>query len=457
MAAMVIRGGEVCSTTSSGRLDIRVVDGSIVEIGPSLRPEGSESTLDASGLTVVPGLVDVHVHLRDPGSPERETFPTGTAAAAAGGVTTVLEMPTADLPVTTGERLAARGRHLSGRSFVDFGLYAGVGRGSIDDVAGCADAGAVAFKTFMHRPAPARAEAFEGLWVTEPDELLRAMQAVATTGRVHAIHAESDALLTHFATLDQVGESFGVRHRNMRPPVVENCAVAVVGALAMETDARVHLVHVSTDRAVSIAHAMRALGADLSIETCAHYLLLDEGTLDRYGAHAKCNPPLRPARTREQLVGAVADGRVDIVASDHCSFTPEEIRAHADDPVGALPGLPGIEFLLPSVMTVADDSGIPLRTMLAAVTSAPARRFGLPAKGDIAVGADADLVLVDPAGETRFRPDGPFHARGSVNARYLEQVTLAGTVLSTLVRGRAVLQDGELVGDVGHGRWIRAR
>ncbi|GAA2588210.1 allantoinase [Dactylosporangium fulvum] len=456
MAATVVRAGQVCSASAEGRLDIRIEDGRIAAVAPHLPAEAGDHVIDASGMLVLPGLIDCHVHFRDPGSPERESFPTGTAAAASNGVTTVLEMPTSDVPVTTAERIEKRGRHLTGRSFVDFGLYAGAGRGSLDDVAGCASAGAVAFKTFTHSPTAARAAAFEGLWAVNQPDLLCTLQAVAATGRVHALHCEDDSLLEYFASKDDASAPFGVRHRNSRPPVVEQSAVAAVTALALETRSRIHLVHVSTNHAVDIACAARDIGVDLSIETCGHYLTLDDRTLDRFGSHAKCNPPLRPADTREALVRAVRDGRIDIIASDHCSYTPDEIAKHSDDPQHALPGLPGIEFLLPTLMHLVTAGGIPMRQAVACLTSAPARRFGLKGKGDIAVGYDADLVVVAPDAPAPFSLSADYHASGSKNAVYLQGVDLRGRAMTTLVRGVPVVAGGELVGSPDHGKWIRA-
>ena len=455
MTGTVIKGGQVCSTSVAGRYDIRLESGRIAAVAPSIRLEPGDRTIDAAGMTVIPGLIDVHVHFRDPGSPERESFLTGTAAAAANGVTTVLEMPTADVPITTAERLLSRARHLVGRSYIDFGLYGGAGRDSLNDVAACAKAGAIAFKTFTHRPNPSRADAFAGLWAVDEPDLLETMRAVASTGRVHAVHCENDALLEHFADQDRPDDPFGLRHRGARPAVVEESAIALVAGLSLETRSRVHLVHVSTDRAAGIADAVRRVGADLSIETCPHYLILDDRTLDRLGSYAKCNPPLRPEGTRDRLVAQLRSGLVDIIASDHCSYTTEELEQHADDPCHALPGLPGIEFLLPSLLRIAADGGIELRSVLASMTSAPAQRFGLTGKGDIVVGHDADLVVVDPSAAVSFDVDAPFHAMGSRNAVYLEAVELRGRAVTTLVRGEPVVVDGELVGSPSHGRWIR--
>ena len=454
MAGTVIRGGQVCSTSVAGRFDVRFEHGGITAVEASIRPEPGDRVVDATGLTVLPGLIDVHVHFRDPGSPDRESFVTGTAAAASNGVTTVLEMPTADVPVTTAERLERRGQHLTGRSFVDFGLYAGAGRGSLDEVVACAQAGAIAFKTFTHSPMSSRADAFAGLWAVTESDLLQTMKAVAATRRVHALHCENDALLAHFAGNIDAGMPFGLRHREARPAIVEECAVATVAALALESGARAHLVHVSTTRAVQIAQAFRNLGADLSIETCPHYLLLDEHTLDRFGSYAKCNPPLRSQRTREGLVDQLRAGDLDIIASDHCSYTPEELDEHADDAVNALPGLPGMEFLLPSLLHAGAESGMSMRKLVGLVTSSPATRFGLTGKGDIVVGNDADLVLVDPTALVRFRRDGVYQARASRNAVYLQDVQLRGRALTTFVRGTPVFTDGAVAGPA-IGRWIR--
>ncbi|GHH72769.1 allantoinase [Streptosporangium violaceochromogenes] len=455
MSGLVIRGGDLCSASVSGRFDLRCEYGKIVAVGREIGPEPGDRVVDASGLLVLPGLIDVHVHFRDPGSPERESFLTGTAAAASNGVTTVLEMPTSDVPVTTAARLERRGAHLSGRSFVDFGLYAGAGYDSLDEVGACARAGAIAFKTFTHRPKPARADAFEGLWaVTEP-HLLQTMSAVAATGRVHAVHCENDRLLDHFATAPAAGAGFGERHRRSRPPVAENAAIATVGSIALTTGSRVHLVHVSTARGVDIAEGLRRAGADISVETCPHYLLLEEDTLDRYGSYATCNPPLRGRDARMDLLERLRDGRVDIIASDHCSYTAEELDRHAEDPCGALPGLPGIEFLMPSLLALARRPDQALADVVARMTSVPARRFGLTGKGDLVIGNDADLVVVDPRAAVPFSPDARFLARGSRNAVYLGDVELRGRAVATFVRGTAVFSDGAVAGSPGHGRWIR--
>ncbi|MGW4423178.1 dihydroorotase [Streptosporangium sp. NPDC004631] len=455
MSGLVIRGGDLCSSAVSGSFDLRCEHGKIVAIDREIKPEPGDRVFDASGLLVVPGLIDVHVHFRDPGSPERESFLTGTAAAASNGVTTVLEMPTSDVPVTTAARLERRGRHLSGRSFIDFGLYAGAGHSSLDEVESCARAGAIAFKTFTHRPQPSRAAAFEGMWaVTEP-QLFQTMSAVAATGRVHAVHCENDRLLEHFAAESADRPGFGERHREARPPVVEDSAIAMVGSLSLTTGARVHLVHVSTAQGVDLADGLRRAGADISVETCPHYLLLDQDTLDRYGSFAKCNPPLRAHDVRRSLLDRLRHDGIDIIASDHCSYTTEELGHHAEDPCGALPGLPGIEFLMPSLLTIAREPDQVLVDVIARMTSRPARRFGLEGKGDLVVGNDADLAVVDPRAAVPFAADAGFLAQGSRNAVYLSEVDLRGRAVATFVRGNAVFSDGAVVGSPGHGQWIR--
>lgn len=443
------------SASVDGIFDLRIGGEQFLEIGHDLAPMG-DTIIDATGRYVFPGLIDAHVHFRDPGSPERETFLTGTAAAAASGVTTVLEMPTSNVPITTADRLEARARHLEGRSYIDFGLYAGAGFGNLSDISDASRAGAVAFKTFAHRPQLGREAAFEGMWAAREDDLLRTIREVEKTGKVHAIHCENDALLSMFSQEIDHSDTFGEQHRHARPEVVENSSVAIVAALALTTDARLHLVHLSTGIAVRLAHAARVLGADISVETCPHYLLLDEHVLDEYGSYAKCNPPLRSRSAQTDLGSAFREGLIDVVASDHCSYTTEELDAHGNDPCGALPGLPGIEFLIPYLLHTVEHHRVDLNIAVRSMTSNPAQRFGLKTKGDIAVGLDADLTIVDPHADAHFSSGEMYIARGSQNAVYLDGIELKGRVSETYVRGRSIYENGEITGAPTYGKWLRS-
>lgn len=452
---VVVENAEVVTRDGVGPAAIWIRDGRILRVAPAgtAVPDGARR-VDAGGRTVLPGVVDTHVHFRSPAHPERETFLTGSAAAASGGVTTVLEMPTSDPTVTTGELLTRRAQGIAGSSYVDYALYGGAGTGCVEHVESMALAGAVAFKTFLHRAAPGREHDIGPITATTPEHLLTTLRATAATGLVSALHCEDDSLLHLFQ--QEAGEQqlpFGACHAAARPLVVEDVASVTASLVARSVGARIHFVHTSSPDAVDLVDLLRRRGLDASIETAPHYLSFTEGELREHGPFAKCNPPLRAGQVREGLIERLRDGLVDNVASDHCPYTREEIEDGAHDPLHAPAGLPGIEYLLPRLLTLAAEGTLSLPRVAQLSATVPAERFGLVAKGEIAPGKDADLVFVDTGARWEPSPAAGL-SMGAENARYLAGHEFVGRVAQTWVRGVPVHVDGRTVGDPGHGRWL---
>ena len=369
-ADLLIRGAEPA--------DVAIADGLVVAVGRELGLSAAE-TVDASGLVVLAGAVDAHVHFNDPGRADWEGWPSGSAAAAAGGTTCVIDMPlNAHPPTLDADSFRQKAAAASAASVVDFALWGGLVPGNVDRLAELAAAGVVGFKAFM---CPSGIDDFEA---ADDTTLLEGMREAARLGLPVAVHAESAEITAELAAR---ATGHGWRdYTASRPVAAELEAIARAIDLAGQTGCSLHVVHVSTGRGVRLVTAARARGVDVTCETCPHYLVLDEDDLEALGAVAKCAPPLRAPADRDDLRAELAAGAVDFVASDHSPAPP---TLKQGDAFAVWGGISGCQSLLALALT----EGIPH----ALVSERPAARFRLSGKGRLEPGADADLVLVDPA------------------------------------------------------------
>jgi allantoinase len=411
---VIVRGGTVVTSSGVALADVAVEDGRIVAIGPDLDEQPDE--LDATGLHVLPGAVDAHVHFNDPGRADWEGVATGSAAVVAGGGTCFVDMPlNAHPPTVDAAGLAAKLAAMEA-SACDFALWGGLVPGNLDRLEELAELGVVGFKAFM---SPTGIDDFEAA----DDETLRAgMARAAELGLPVAVHAESPALL-----LPPAGTGWRDWCRS-RPREAELDAIAKALGFAAETGCSLHVVHVSTGRGVRLVEEARERGLDATCETCPHYLFLDEDDADALGALAKCAPPLRPWAEQDDLWAELLAGNVLFVASDH-SPAPPSLKA-GDDAFAVWGGISGCQSLLPLLLS---DDRLDLAAVVRLAATAPAVRFGLAGKGRIEPGADADLALVALDEEwTLAADDLRYRHRSSpwVGRRF------RGRVVQTLVRGR---------------------
>jgi allantoinase len=372
---------------------------------------------------LLPGLVDTHVHVNEPGRTEWEGFATATRAAAAGGVTTILDMPLNSIPATTTvaaleiKRLVA-----TGQVRVDVGFWGGAVPGNLPDLAALHDVGVFGFKCFL---LDSGVKEFGHL---EPEEFALAMKETARIGALMIVHAEDGHLLDESA-LD--GDHYA-GFLASRPRAAEEAAIALVVDRARETGGRAHVVHLSDADAVSMLREARAAGVDVTVETCPHYLTFDAEHIADGATELKCCPPIREAANREALWAALAAGDLDLVVSDHSPCTADLKHDSGGDFGEAWGGIASVQLGLPAVWTGARERGRSLVDVVRWMARAPADRVGLEHKGRIRIGADADLV--------RFAPDEEFtvdvaklHHRNPVSAYAGRR--LAGVVRETWLRG----------------------
>jgi len=432
MPDLVVRGGTLV-TAGLPQADIAVEDGRIVAIGPDL--PGASEEIDARGLHVFPGLIDVHLHFNEPGRTEWEGAATGSRGLAAGGGTLFFDMPLNSTPCTVNARAFDQKRTaLETSSITDFGLWGGLIPGNVPEMAELAERGVVGYKAFLcdsGLPEFPRADdltLFEGLC------------EAARLGLPVAVHAESQeitqGLARGIAAQDRgtVGAFLA-----SRPVVAELEAIQRATLLAREAGAKLHIVHVSSGRGVALAAEARARGTDVSIETCPHYLFFTEEDVERLGAVAKCAPPLRDAAEQNGLWTQLLAGFVDIVASDHSPAPPE---MKAGDFGRAWGGIAGVQ----STLAVLCERGyharrLTLERIAALVAAEPARRFRIQGKGGLAVGFDADMALVDITRSARLLPEHLMQRHAL--SPYLGS-SCRGAVARTIRRGETIFLSGAI-------------
>jgi allantoinase len=452
---LAITQGEI--VTEHGRLhaDVGIDDGRIVALSTRGTLPPATDTVDASGMLVLPGGVDVHFHSRTPAYPERGDFYTETCAAAAGGVTTVLEMPISKPGCATPEIFLRRRRLIEEQAIIDVGLYGAPGTLNRDDVLGMVDQGAIGFKIFLHRPVLGREDEFVGICLTEEEELYQTLVLVKETGRRIVVHCESDSMLeAGLARIKAQGRTDLQAHMDSRPPVVEAVAIATLLTMAEDIHTPVHVAHVSSAHAVEVIRRYQRDGVDVSAETCPHYLFFTEQDYLRLGPYAKFNPPIRSLADQRTLWTGLADGTLSVVSSDHGPYLVEEKERGREATWIAPSGGPGVQTLLPMMITAALKGRLSLKQAVRLVSAEPARLFGLGGrKGTIAPGADADLCIYDPRPEIVMTRDLMFSQARDVDKLY-DGMALQGEVVATISAGRIVFREGKILAEKGSGRFV---
>jgi len=445
---LVIAHGLVVTPGGTLHANLGIMDGRICSIAEG-RLNGRE-VIDAQNRVVFPGAVDLHVHFNEPGRTDWEGWGPGSRAAAAGGVTTVVEMPlNAVPPVITVGALDAKVECALGQSVVDFALWGGLVTDNLDHLTDLAQAGVIGFKAFMSQSST---DEFSHV---EDGVLFEGLKRLHDLGSFLAVHAENN-----WITQDRTQRlrAQGRRDRRAwneaRPPEAELEAIHRALFLARAAGCRLHVVHVSLPEGVEMIRQARVSGQAVTVETCAHYLVLSDDDLVRLGPVAKCAPPLRDAGRQHGLWEAITRGDVDCITSDHSPCpTADKLRGE-DDIFEAWGGIIGIQTLVPLVLTEGViRRKLPLSRAANLLATNPAKIAGLwPRKGAIRVGADADVLIVDLAREWRVERDRLYSRH--THSPFVGW-PMTGWISRVLLRGRTIALDGEVV-TTAAGEWLKS-
>ncbi|MFP8891795.1 allantoinase AllB [Natrialbaceae archaeon A-CW2] len=444
---LVVRNGTV--VTPAGRsADAGIaIDGeTIVAVGQSDQLPTADREIDAEGNVIVPGIVDCHIHNREPGLEYKEDWESATRAAAAGGVTTVVGMPNTDPIIDRPEHLQLKFDRGEASAHVDFQSYVVVTSDNLSLIPDLDEAGALGYKIFLGSTVGDVPPPTDG-------EILEAMELIEGTGKRLGFHEENGEIVDHYTTqFKAAGKNEPIDFAHSRPVIAEREAIERMLTFAEETGAKVHMYHVSSGSGAEAVARGKDRGIDVTAETCPHYLWFTEDVLREKGNVARIQPPIRDADQRDRLWTALQSGAIDCIATDHAPHTDEEKLV--DDPFGntwdAISGFVGLETEVPALLTFVDQGRLTLEEWVYHHATRPAQVWGMyPQKGSLQVGTDADFTIVDPEHEWTLEDRHTLHSKNCVTP--FEGETFTGKATTTVVRGEVVYQDGSVVGESGFG------
>ncbi len=462
---LLIQGGTLVTGAGQRPADLVCAEGRIEAL---LEPgeqggRACDERIDAGGLLIFPGFIDPHVHSRDPGQTHKETFGHTTLAAAASGVTTMLEMPNALPPVTTAALFKDRAAAHSAHAWTDFGLWGqAIGPTNTGELPALFAAGAVAVKLFWGYALEAAsgrlvymagdAEASSQIPPPDDEAVLEMFEVIAAAGGLLAAHCEDRQLLDRIQTVRRGAISDYSDLLRERPAVAELAAVEVAVELAARTGCAFHIVHTSAAETVEAVRRARARGLPVTAEACPHYLTLTQEDYAKHGPAMKVYPPIRSRRDQEALWEGLGEGTISSVGSDHAPHAAEENSL----PLRQRPaGMHGVQTMVPLMLDAMHHGRISPQRLAEVLSTDTARLYGLGhRKGSIAPGMDADLTLVDPEREHRIT---------AADLRTLHPVSVfdgrqgRGAAVASVLRGRVLMREGELVEDAPRGELVRAR
>jgi allantoinase len=441
---LIIKGGEVVFRDGVRKADIAIRNSKISAIGESIE-EDSEQVVDATGQYVMPGMIDTHVHICEPGRTEWEGFETGSKALAAGGTTSYVDMPLNALPATTTkEALELKITAAEGKNYVDYALYGGLVPGNLENLQELSDGGVVAYKCFMSTCGSEIPDDFKNV---DDYTLYAGMKKLAELGHILSIHAENAEITDRLAEEKiKQGKLTVTDYVESRPIIAEVEAVKRSLCFAKETGCKLHFVHISSAAAVEEIIKARNEGQDVTIESCPHFFTMTVSQFEEIGPSAKCAPPLRDEAEQEKLWEALKQGKIDILTSDHSPCPPEMKHSESNNMFEVWGGITGCQNNVDLMFDEAvQKRNVPVTEFVRMIATKPAERFNLKSKGEIALSKDADIILIDPnqsyevsAADLYYRHKHSPYIGRKINCR----------VTKTFVRGHLVfdLQEG-IVGE----------
>jgi len=450
-ADLLITNGTVVSHSGIVQADLTVHGEKITGIFSPGEKHQAEEAIDAKGMLVLPGVIDAHVHFNEPGREVWEGFETGSKSAAAGGITTFVDMPLNSSPCTVnGSELKRKIERGEKHSVVDFGLWGGATPDNTDHLEELDQGGVLGFKAFMSNSG---IDEFKHI---NDGDLVEILHRLGKMDQVLGLHAENEAITSHLSKkLKSMGRTDRNAYLESRPPLAEEEAVhrALFLADQSASGTALHFLHTTLSSNMEAIDQARRAGLRVTVETCPHYLALTEKDFLALGPVAKCAPPIRSEREVEALWQSVKNGRVDVIGSDHSPCTVD-LKEKGDRNIWeAWGGISGLQTMLPLLFS----EGVTKRklspsSLVQMLSFNPARLFGLyPRKGILRPGSDADIVIFDPNKQWVIEREGLFYK--NKHSPFVGR-TITGAVVSTLLRGKVVYRKGEIVAPAGTGRFL---
>ena len=446
---LVIKNGKIVTPIGIYDAGVAVDGGTIVAIAKEQKLPKADTVVDAKENFVLPGVIDAHVHFREPGLTNEEDYTSGSTAAAIGGVTMVNDMPCTigpRQPLTIDvARLKEKLAIVERKSFIDFGLYALVISENLDKLSSLANAGVMGFKLFL-------GVSVGKIPILDDGTLLDAFKVTAETGLPLLVHAENEGIISHIANkFIKDGRTDPLAFVDSRPTIAEAESIQKAILFCEESRNRLHICHMSTKKGVESVKSAKNRGLNVTAETCPHLLLLGRKDVPKIGAVIKMNPPVRSAEDIEGLWKGLREGTIDIITSDHSPVSPEEKLTNIWE---ARAGFPQVEISVPLLLTEINKGMLSLNRYVELTSKKPAAVFGLyPKKGAIQVGSDGDFTIVDLKKEGVVRSEN-LHSKAKLTP--FDGARVKGMPIYTIVRGNVVMEMGEILGKPC-GRWVKPR
>lgn len=443
---LILQGGTIVSPRDRFLADIAVRGGKIVAIADSLDPQDAKSTLKIGGQFILPGCIDSHMHLWEPGLVAEPNFKDGTRSSAASGVTTIVDHPLT-IPEVLNRKIFEEKIVLGEQtSYTDFALHGGVGLNNLDELPGLWQAGCTAFKIFMCESGSKVAGLSDG-------QLLAAFRMIGSFGGTVILHCENDAMLRYNREqLEKAGRKDNMAFVEWRPPEVEAEAINRALYLLKGTGARAVILHTTIPEGVDMVTEAKKQDRDVWVETCPHNLYLTHTDLKEKGPWVTFSPPVRDETRVNRLWEQLRDGLIDTMGSDHGTVELELKKAGEDDIWKGQFGVPDGETLVPLMINAVAEGRIPLERVASVLAENPARIYGLfPQKGIVQVGSDADFTIVDLNQSYVLRAKDMYTACGWIP---YEGKSIKGRVTHTILRGNVIAKDGKIIGLPGYGKFI---
>ena len=441
---LILKNGTIVTPEKSFLGDIAVSNGKIVKTGSLDSSDTADVIYDASGKHILPGIIDAHVHFRDPGLTEKEDFGSGSMAAAFGGITTVADMPNV-IPVTsTTERFNQKVNLALEKSYVDFSLFALLNNDNFDEIEGLKNSGAIGFKIFLGTSTGDIAS-------PSPVVLMRQLEKISSLNMRAGFHCETGDINAYFTSMLKKTETSesetGPLLSKARPVFSEALAIQTAVCYAKYTGAKIHIHHITSEDGAVLSAEAKQKGVNITAETCPHYLLLN-GQNKAY----KVYPPIRDESHRKRLWEAVGNGGIDMIASDHAPHTAAEKALSVWE---APAGLCGVETMVPLLLNEVNKGSLTLNDFVRLLSESPAKIWGIyPQKGNLHPGADADFTVADMQ-KTSVISANALHSKSKTSP--YDGMEVKGKPIATIVRGFFIMKDGILTGKKGYGNLVRPK